>query len=206
MMAQKDNSTLRRKVALRTNLLATLNGMGESPVVLEGFGGVGAIYHRCYRGIGVGVVFEKNEEKAKQLAVSRPTWAVYEGDTAALFRSGIGSHLPVNFLDLDPYGGAWDYVEAFFGSERPFPSTLALAVNDGLRNNIKMHGWATDAISDAIQTFGQKETYANYLEVCRWKLEKIVGQRGYSLTHWTGYYCGHNNDMTHYAAICRRTP
>ena len=51
---QKDNSTFRRKAALRTAALGELH----DPVILETHGGYGKLWERCYRHVGQGVVFE----------------------------------------------------------------------------------------------------------------------------------------------------
>ena len=199
--AKKDNSTFLLKVSLRHNVLKEI----ENPIVMETHGGYGHIGARCYFGLPEGVVFEKDAAKSAALAQQRPAWAVYECDCIAAIHAGVGAHLPVNFLDLDPYGEPWPVLDAFFGSERRFPRRLAIAVNDGLRLKLKTGtAWATHSLQEAVQRFGNAAIYPRYLDVCRWLLAKKAGQRGYSLTRWAGYYCGHAEQMTHYAAVLER--
>lgn len=152
--------------------------------------------------IADGVVFEKNPDKTKVLAVQRPTWAVYECDCEQALAAGVGAHLPINFLDCDPYGEPWPVIDAFFQSDRLFPTTLAIAVNDGLRQKLKMNGgWNVASLEHIVSVYGNDALYANYLEVCRALLQEKASQRGYSLTRWKGYYCGYLDQMSHYAAL-----
>lgn len=196
----KDNSTLRLKAQLRTNLLKLI---GE-PVVMETHGGYGAIWNQCYSHIGDGVVFEKDPDKASVLAVQRPSWAVYECDCVMAIAAGVGAHLPVNFVDFDPYGEPWPVIDAFFQSERPFPPTLGIVVNDGLRQRLKIAAWDVDSLGEMVARYGNKDVYKNYLEICRELFQEKAGQRGYTLTRWAGYNCGHLGQMTHYAALFTR--
>lgn len=195
---KKDNSTLTLKVSLRRNALKEI----EAPVVMETHGGYGAIFSRCYFGIPDGIVFESKPDKAAALAKQRPAWAVYETDCVMALRSNVGNHLPVNFLDLDPYGEPWPVVDAFFQSDREFPEKIAIVVNDGLRQAVRMNGgWNTRSLVAMVERYGAGQMYKKYLDVCRELLEEKAGQRGYTLTRWAGYYCGHADQMTHYAAI-----
>ncbi len=172
---------------------------------METHGSYGAIWNRCYMDIAQGVVFEKDPDKTKVLAVQRPTWAVYECDCEQALAAGIGAHLPVNFLDCDPYGEPWPVLDAFFLSERPFPPTLAIVVNDGLRQKLKMNGgWNVESLRDVVATYGNNVLYANYLDICKELLQEKASQRGYTLTRWAGYYCGHAQQMTHYAGLFTR--
>lgn len=155
--------------------------------------------------IAHGVVFEKDPDKTKVLAVQRPAWAVYECDCEQAIAAGVGAHLPVNFLDCDPYGEPWPVIDAFFQSERPFPSMLAIVVNDGLRQKLKMNGgWNVASLEHVVARYGNNVLYANYLEICKELLQEKASQRGYALTRWAGYYCGHAQQMTHYAGLFTR--
>lgn len=204
-MTQKDHTSLGRKVALRNNLLSDLRKMGAEPVVMETHAGKGAIFVRCYASIVDGVALERNQEKTEHLAWQRPTWSVYEGDSERMLAAGVGRHLPINFLDLDPYGASWPCLRAFFDSDRPFPPVMALAVNDGLRGGIKMTGWRHLEPIIGVPLC-QRDAYERYLEVCQALVGQISGAQGYKIERWAGYYCGHNHDVTHYAAILRREP
>lgn len=196
---QKDNTTLARKVLLRKNLLKELD---DAPVILETHGGYGEVWKKVYSNIKRGIVFEKNPKKAEALAKQRPSWAVYECDCINALRHGVGSHLPVNFVDCDPYGQPWPVLDAFFTSCRPFTNTLAVVVNDGLRQKLKMNGgWSVDSLIGIVTEYGNSALYENYLDICQEILQKKAAQRGYALSRWTGYYCGYENQMTHYAAI-----
>lgn len=200
---QKDNSTLSLKTSLRRNVLAEL---GAPAVVCETHGGYGHIYERCYRGAVGGVVFEKDAAKAEFLARQRPAWAVYECDCATALAAGVGAHLAINFLDLDPYGEPWPVLDAFLlGHGARLPDVWGLAVNDGLRQKVRLAGgWDVVSLHDAVGRWGAANMYANYLDVCRWMVEKKAGQLGYKLTRWAAYHCGDKHDMTHYGAILRR--
>lgn len=198
---QKDNSTFLLKTSLRRKLLK----MVDSPVVMETHGGRGKIFSACYTDIERGIVFEKNEEKSAILAMQRPTWSVYECDCEMAIRANVGSCLPVNFLDCDPYGEAWPVLDAFFQSERLFTSTLAIVVNDGLRQMLKINGgWRVKSLAEIVARHGNDSLYNNYLEVCQELLKEKASQRGYALTRWAGYYCGYQEQMTHYAALLSR--
>jgi hypothetical protein len=158
-----------------------------------------------YSEVPQGIAFEEKPAKAERLAIQRPTWAVYEADCIRSIRAGVGKHLTVNIVDIDPYGEPWKTIEAFFASERPFPPQLGLVVNDGLRMKLKLTGgWAVESLRPAVQEFGNSAMYPEYLMVVRWNLKRIAATRGYSLEHWTGYYCGHGDCMTHYAAVFER--
>jgi hypothetical protein len=195
---KKDNTTLERKTALRLSLLRKI----PNPVILETHGGVGQIWKRMYSEIPQGVVFEEKPAKAEKLANQRPTWAVYESDCVRSLRAGIGAHLNINFIDLDPYGEPWPALEAIFASERPWPARLGIVVNDGLRMKCKLTGgWDCESLRPAVRQFGNSAMYPEYLKVARWNLERITATRGYRLTDWAGYYCGHHDAMTHYAAV-----
>lgn len=202
-MSQKDNTTLRRKVSLRQALLAEI----ETPIVMETHGGTGMIWQWCYRYFAPqGIVIEKDPQKSELLARQRPTWAVYECDSELGIRAGLGSHLPVNFLDCDPYGMPWPLIEAFFASERPFPRVMAVACNDGLRQRLVLGGaWQVKSLAPYVARYGNQHIYPNYLDVCREKMTDVAATRGYKLRKWAGYYCGAHSAMTHYGAIMERS-
>ncbi|MEX1254103.1 MAG: hypothetical protein WEE64_07165, partial [Dehalococcoidia bacterium] len=186
--AKRDNSTLRRKVGLR---LALLRELADEPVVMETHGGYGAIWRRCYSQVERGIVFESDEARAQALAVQRPTWAVYEAKCETALEAGVGAHLPVNFLDLDPYGDPWPALRAFFLSDRPRPDTMAVAVNDGLRQALRRNiGWNARSVATAVRKYGNTALHGVYLEACREQLEELAGAARYRLDGWTGYYCG----------------
>jgi hypothetical protein len=199
---QKDNGSFEQKAALRANVLRQLE---ESPVILESHGGFGKLYLRCYRHVAEGVVFEKNPDKADALAAQRPTWAVYEGDCVKAIAGGVGAHLTVNFVDMDPYGEPWPVMDAFFGSERPRAQRLALVVNDGMRQALQMHrGWSCPSLRGAVEKHGNQNLYKRYLAVCRELVEEKAARAGYRLISWTGYYTGIQGHMSHYAAMLDR--
>lgn len=172
---------------------------------METHAGAGKIWSYCYAGIEDGVAFEKNPAKADILARQRPSWAVYECDVVAAVGLGAGSHLPANVLDIDPYGEPWPVIDAFFTSDRPWPSPLAIVVNDGLRQKLKMGGgWTTGSMAEVVGRVGNAALYDDYLAICRTLLEEKAGSVGYRLDHWAGRYTGHAQQMTHYAGIFSR--
>lgn len=198
---KKDNSTLQLKAQLRKNLLREI----DKPVVMETHGGYGGVWAKCYYGILDGVVMEKDSQKADSLSRQRPTWAVYECDCISALSDGVGSHLTVNFLDVGPYGDPWPVIDAFLKSDRNLPATLAIAVNDGLRQKLKMNGgWDVKSMADAVSTYGSSNTYKRYLEICQDMMKEKTSHLGYKMTRWAGYYCGHLDQMTHYAAVLVR--
>lgn len=198
---QKDNSTFNQKAALRR---AVLRDLDAEPVIMETHGGAGALYRACYSHVVQGVVFEKDPEKCDLLARQRPTWAVYEGAVEPALGIGAGAHLMVNVLDLDPYGEAWPTLKAFMESDRPRAPRLALVVNDGMRQKIRMGGaWSTSSLRPAVARFGNNLN-GIYLDVCRWMVAEYAKAAGYSLHRFQGYYTGKGGQMTHYAAILER--
>jgi hypothetical protein len=199
-MPQLDNSTFYKKLHLRQRAIAAL----ENPIVLEAYGGWGRIYESLYRRYPGGIVLEKDGRKAAALAQQRPTWAVYEGDTVKALAAGIAAHKPVNFLDVDPYGSPWETIQAFMASDRPFPSRLVVAVNDGLRQQIECGGaWRCEVMTPYVREFGNR-LRDDYLEVCQVIMGDIAKTRQYHLAGWAGYHCGHNQQLSHYWAILER--
>jgi hypothetical protein len=143
--------------------------------------------------------------KASFLAIQRPTWRVYETAAELAVASGVGADLPINFVDVDPCGDPWPLLTAYFQSERVFPKRLAVAVNDGLRQKLKMgSGWHVETMKAAVAMFSNTALYPRYLEVCRWNLERLASSRGYRIVEWAGYYCGFGQQMTHFGALLDR--
>jgi hypothetical protein len=160
-----------------------------------------------YSEIAQGVAFDEKPAKAELLAIQRPTWSVFESDCVESIRAGAGEHLEINLIDIDPYGEPWPMVEAWFASERPWPDRIGFAINDGVRMKLKITGgWDVESLKPAVQHFGNSTMYGDYLSVARWNLKRLALLREYELAHWTGYYCGHGDCMTHYAAVFDRFP
>ena len=176
--------------------------MVDKPVVMETHGGAGRLFARCYSHLPAGVVFEKDPAKAELLGRQRPTWAVYEADCERALREGVGSHLEVNFCDLDPYGEPWPILDAFFDSDRPRAKRLVLVVNDGLRQKLKMNGgWSVNSLHAVVDRLGNSKLYERYLEICRDLVSEKAARAGYALKKWTGFHCGFAGQMTHYCAV-----
>jgi hypothetical protein len=196
----QDNSTYALKSALRIKALREL----ENPVVMETHGGYGKLFDRCYSHIREGVVFETKPEKTAVLARQRPTWAVYEADCLTALRAGAGAHLPVNFLDLDPYGEPWPVLDAFLET-RKSPDKLVIVVNDGLRQMVRLKaGWHVKSLQGIVERLGNDVLFDQYLEICQDLIKEKAGKVGYRLMRWTGYYTGEMKQMTHYAAVLER--
>lgn len=202
MKQKKDNSSKDKKIQLRKRGLSEL----DKPIVMETHAGTGRIYKECYETrVETGVCFEIDEPKADILAAQRPHWFVYEGDNEYCIRQGVGASLEINFFDLDPYGQPWGVIDALFESERPFPDKIVLAVQDGLRQKLATNsGWQIKNIRPAIEKWGNISLYDNYLEVAQYLLEQQAVKQGYNLTKWGGYYCGTNDDLTHYLAVLEK--
>lgn len=204
-MAQKDNSSLRHKVALRLKAQAMLAERGiDNPVVMETHGGMGVIFDQCYAHLTEGVVMEKNAEKAARLGKQRPTWAVYETDCIQALAGGVGAHLAIDLLDTDPYGCCWDVIDAFFTSERPFAQVMAIAIFDGVRENLEMGtGWKVKALQPAIEKHGN-DLHPIYIDVCAELLTDKAAKAGYTVTFFNGFYAGRRGKLTHCLGILER--
>lgn len=202
MTQQRDNSTFTQKVTLRRKALKLLAEWGiEQPIVCETHGGEGALFNACYAHLDEGVVFEMNAAKVDTLAKQRPTWRVYEADSAYALGAGIAGDMPIHLLDVDPYGSSWDVIEAFFSSRRIFADQMLLAVNDGLRQKLQMRGaWDVEVLQDMVQRYGN-DLHPMYLEVCREMLTEKAAYAGYTVDRFSGYYCGRNALMTHFLAV-----
>lgn len=177
----------------------------ERPVILETHGGWGRVYERLYAPLTCpGAVIEKDPRRSVFLARQRPHWLVYEADSETALRLGAGAALPVNLLDVDPYGEAFPVVEAFFCCERPWPERLAVAVHDGLRQKVKLGGaWKTVCLRPWVRKYGN-DLYGCYLELAREVVSSLAAKRGYALEFWTGHYAGKNADLSHYLAVLTR--
>ena len=199
---QKDNSTFPQKKALRLKGLAKLESVGiTAPVVMETHGGSGALFDACYSHLREGVVFETDDTKVNILARQRPGWAVYQGDCEPALSAGLGGHLTIDLLDVDPYGSAFEALEAFFTSQRPFAKQMVVAVNDGARANVQVGGaWRSTALEDAVLKYGN-DLWDKYLVVCRELLAAYSKKAGYRVSGFGGYFCGSRQQMTHYLAF-----
>ncbi len=198
---KRDNSTLRYKVMVRQELMDRLPS--KNLCVMETHGGTGAIYHRCYRHINNGVVFEKLDNKVNILARQRPTWRVYQADCISSIRAGIAKDMAINLLDIDPYGSCWETIAAFFESDRSFAPVMGIAVNDGLRQKLRIGAWDVAIMQDMVQKYGNK-IHGKYLEICRELLDNYSAIAGYRVDHFAGYYTGHNQQMTHFLAVLKQ--
>jgi hypothetical protein len=192
---QKDNSTGAQKASLRKVMLQHV----ETPVIMEAYAGAGHLWRACYSDIEAGIAFEKDDGKIETIAYQRPTWSVYQADCVYAIRSGAGSHLHINVLDLDPYGSPWPALLAFFQSERPRPGEVWIVVNDGTREKLKMGGAPPILLRGMHAEFGQT-LYMDYLKVCQRMVSDYAAIQDYKLDRWAGYYCGYANQMTHYLA------
>jgi hypothetical protein len=175
------------------------------PFTIETHGGRGEIYKRLYSGFP-GAVIEKDPERAEFLARQRPSWLVYEGKAEDMLGAGLFRRYSVEMLDVDPFGEPWPTIEGFFGSKRELAPRMALAVNDGLRQNARVKGaWKVGSTKAAARKWGNDKVRAHYLDLCREKVTEIAGAAGYSVEWWHGYYTGNLDDMTHYGALLVRT-
>ena len=200
----KDNKTLLEKSHLRKEMIARLR---TEPCVLETHGGTGELFLRCYSHVKAGAVFETDPKKAVTLLKQRPTWAVYETDCIWSLHNGVASHLDVNFVDFDPYGGAWDVIQAFFESERPRAETLIIVVHDGIRGSLKRFGGGRIGFfSGIVEQVGEIELYQNYLSVCEKLLFEIASKAGYKAQEFGGFYSKQDTDQTHFFAELYRSP
>ena len=199
-MAKKDNGSRSLKAYVRRKLMGQI-----APIaVLETHGGSGAMYNDCYRGVP-GVVIEKNQNKASSLAEQRQAWAVYEGDSEKIIKAGAGFHLPINFVDIDPYGDPWPVIDAVFSQAANLPDTWGLVVNDGLRRFLMLGGaWKMPRFKKYVAEVGNKEVPRIYLDICRREIEEKARAIGAGLDWWLCVSGGAGKQMTHYAAVISR--
>lgn len=176
-----------------------------APVILETHGGYGEVWKRVYADCARGAVIETDLGKCETLARQRPTWSVYQARAEWAIGEGAAGFLPVTLLDVDPYGEPWPVLDAFFASERERPAVIGIAVNDGLRQKLRLQGgWNVHSMREAVERFGNAALHEKYLDVAKWKLEQLAARQRYRLAAWTGYHCGFLDDMTHYAAVLQR--
>lgn len=198
---QKDNSTINRKVSLRRQALKRVSA---DALVLETHGGYGRIYERVYYKHR-GVVIEKDPRKAAQLARQRPAWRVYNALAERSLAAGLAKDVPFGLIDLDPYGSPFDVLDGLLKPGRAFADRVELVVNDGMRNKVRIGGaWHVHCLKNIVARRGN-DLLDVYLEVARELVDELAARIGYAVASWTGYYCGHNNDMTHYHASLERT-
>ncbi|MDL2315495.1 hypothetical protein LJC59_00230 [Desulfovibrio sp. OttesenSCG-928-A18] len=162
------------------------------------------MYNDCYRGIP-GTVLEKNQDKASALAEQRPEWAVYEGDSEKIIAAGVGFHIPINFVDIDPYGDPWPVVDAVFSQAEKMPDKWGLVVNDGLKHFLMLGGaWKVKRLAKFVERYGNKGVVEAYWDICREIIEGKAHACGMGLEWWRTWSGGHGGQMTHYAAVISR--
>jgi hypothetical protein len=204
MPTKHDNKTYEQKVRLRLSLRSAVEKYTLTPPsVVETHGGFGRLFQRVYADRGTGVVFETDEGKAGALALQRPGWSVYASAAEDALARGVGYHFLPNLFDLDPYGSPWEAFAAICAHAAKWArGPVGFVVNDGLRPNLqKNQSWRVKALADALAEFGNAGLYRKYLTVCRWQVERAADRIGRRLTEWTGYYCGSNSRMSHYAFV-----
>ena len=203
---KKDNAGFRDKLRLRREALKEVAPDAENRrlVVLEAYAGEGHIGRELYSSASPGVALEKNERKAGRLARERPAWRVYECDSVKALAAGLASDVPFNLVDLDPYGSPWPCVDALFAHGRRMADRLVIAVNDGLRQHVRIgRAWRGHDLHDAVARFGN-DLHDVYLEVCRYMMQNKADQAGYDMIGFRGFYAGHTRLMTHYYAVLTR--
>ena len=192
----KDNAGLPNKVAVRARALERLS---DRPIILETHAGEGVVYDRLYRA-ACGACLERDETKSYRLATQRPTWRVYQVDAIAALRAGLEADTPFSLVDIDPYGDPWPTIRAYMAAHREFPARFMIAVNDGLRRNIKMGtAWKIASLRDAVRHFGT-DIHDQYLAVSRWMLEREANDANLSVARFEGFHAGANKQMTHWLA------
>ena len=199
-----DNKSFLEKSHLRKLMIQKV----ENPVILETHGGRGKLFRRCYSAIDIGIVFEKDAMKAEVLVRQRPNWAVYESDCVWALKNGVGSHLEINFIDCDPYGQAWQVLQAFFESDRPRADRVVLVVHDGIRNNLRWFGGHDYPFFESIiEKMGNIDLYRNYIRACEDMLTEIVDTAGYDVESFGGFYSKKDKNQTHFfAELTKRNP
>jgi hypothetical protein len=197
---KKDNGSLGLKINVRKRLMDRIAPLA----ILETHGGSGGIYRRLYSEYR-GMTIEMDLKKAAALAEQRPHWAVYCGDAVKLVGAGCGFHLPVNFVDIDPYGSPWEILEALFSVSERLPDRFGIAVNDGLKRYFQVGGaYKFERMTPYVERLGNDAIAGMYPEICRDMIEGMAGAVGLSLDWWFVCSGGHGGQMTHYAAVLVR--
>lgn len=197
---RKDNAGKLIKLAMREEMLKKI----AEPRILETHGGKGELGDALYLSFS-GVVFEKNEEKAKYLVEKRPHWAIYECDCVKAMKAGVGFHHKPNFIDCDPYGKSMDIVKAIFQNADKLPDTVGIVVNDGARRNIELGcAWKTKDYAKYVKMFGNNGVYDNFEWITRDMFENIVTPAGFLIKEWSILSSGIGGQMTQYAAVLKK--
>ena len=197
---KKDNSTLSHKLKLRKKALLKI----DDPVILETHSGYGVLFDRCYRDVKKGVAFDLDREKITWVAKQRPEWMVYQADSLYCIKNNIDTGLKFNFIDIDPYGSSLEYVIEFLKSSIERDDHFIIVANDGLRAKLKISAWEVKILKKAILKFGSNSIYKSYLGIVNWMINEFCIETNHELSRFGGYYCGKNNNMTHYIAEIKK--
>lgn len=110
-------------------------------------------------------MFEIREDRALHLARLRPSWGVYQNDSASAIRDGALDDATVTVLDVDPYGSPWPVIAAFMESTPAKRAPrLDIVVNDGLRLTVKRAGgWNVEGLHAMVDKYGNSNLYRHYL-------------------------------------------
>lgn len=204
---QLDNGRFAEKVGIRRDLLRELGGK-KPPVILETHCGTGALFNACYAHVRQGLAMDLEKSRATKVAIQRPTWRVYAGNSARALELGLAADLEFSFVDIDPYGSCWHHVTALFRSKRALAQRLGIVATDGLRLRTQMGGSAharTPELDDARERFGNGTAlYEQYLMVCEWLLTRRAEEAGFTVTKFRGFYNGQRKNMTQWGAILER--
>ena len=191
-----DNSVHLEKSRFRQQMMKR---MDVEPIILETHGGAGIMFEHCYKFVKQGVVIEMDGKKAEGLVGQRPNWSVYEGDSTQVLKAGAGAHLPINYIDADPYGAAFNVIEAFFKTDRPHPEKISLVVHDGLVIRLsRFGGWDLPVLRQFVPRFGDAGLAENYLTICKEIVESYANPIGYDVANFGGIRS--NNGHTHFFA------
>lgn len=198
-----DNASRGHKAQLRARALLELEQYKVEPVVLETHGGWGKLYADCYTHIARGLVCEKSPDKADKLLKQRGhKWGVFECDVEKALRLGLGRWLPINFVDVDPYGDPWPTIDAFLQSSRPLPAQLMFAVHDGLRHLAqRQRGWTSKTLEPIVRKYGNTDLFGRWLDICKEMMGERAVQAGYRMEKWTGYYPLRNDYGSHHSTL-----
>jgi hypothetical protein len=190
------------KTRQRGWLLAQL-GLAQ-PRLLETHGGEGGLWRACYAHIATGTVVELDLARCRLLTRQRPGWVVHCGDSLAWLRAGGHAGAPVDLLDVDPHGKAWDTLAAFFTPSRVYAPRMGVAVTDSLRHAVRyQNGRDIQALQPWVARYG-RHLHRFYLRVCYERLAALVAPRGYHIQAWDGAYGGSIKTVSYLAFVLER--
>ena len=82
---------------------------------------------------------------------------------------------------------------------------MVLAVNDGLRHNLRGGGgWSVHIMAPFAEKYGNHNLFAHYLQIAEELTGELVAKAGYQTAFFDGYHTGVEKKMTHFLAVLEK--